>query len=134
MARSRKSWEVRHKAPSLDLNEEEQTTFDWWCDYLVKHSMFKDSDKYLIERLAKDLRLHREASDRINSIDDCVQTFKNGTQNMSVWFTAQQRYAAAIDNHFKELSVSVKWREQNKLWTTEEKPDNGYPLRRVVGE
>lgn len=98
-----RSGEIR---PIADLDPDARRYFDAIADFLDERGLLEVVDVLILTLLAKNLTLWIDLSNRISSADDIVQTFENGTSNISGIQTAKDRIEGQVLKLSAKLGLS----------------------------
>lgn len=74
--------------PIFTLDNDGERMFNIVVDYLTERGLIESVDVITITMLAKSLALYIMVARQVHSHDDVIQTFKNGSSNVSGLFTA----------------------------------------------
>ena len=81
------------------------------CEHLIEVDGMLAPDTILVAMFCKTAELWFESCDRLNSLDDCVQYFKNGTSNVSAEFTAFQKLQKDLRDLASQLAIGINSRK-----------------------
>lgn len=95
-----------HIRPIADLTPDARKYFDAIADFLDEKGLLEVVDVLVLTLLAKNLTLWIDLSNRITSVDDVVQTFENGTSNISGIQTAKDRIEGQVLKLSAKLGLS----------------------------
>jgi phage terminase small subunit len=76
------------------------------CEHLFENSGFRHIDTFGLSMLAQALEDYAEASKKVSE-NGKVQTFPNGTQNVSAWYTVQRDAQAQVLRLSQKYGLSV---------------------------
>ena len=93
-------------APVCKLSHRERGYFNALVEFLDSRGLLETVDTLLLTMLAKNVSLWREIAERITGVDDLVQTFENGTSNVSGLQTAKDKSEASILRLSAKLGLS----------------------------
>ena len=82
--------------PIADLTPEAREYFDAIADFLDAKGLLEVVDVLALTMLSKNLTLWISISNQIHGVDDVVQTFDNGSTNISGLQTAKDRIEASV--------------------------------------
>ncbi len=92
--------------PVVKLDAKGRAYFDAVVDYLDEKGLLETVDTLLLTMLAKTLSIWRQVVTQINGLDDLVQTFENGTSNVTGLQTAKDKSEATILKLSAKLGLS----------------------------
>lgn len=101
-----KAHRAGHVRPVVKLDAKGRAYFDAVVDYLDEKGLLETVDTLLLTMLAKTLSLWRQIVLQINTVDDLVQTFENGTSNVTGLQTAKDKAEATILKLSSKLGLS----------------------------
>jgi len=92
--------------PIADLTPQAREYFDAIADFLDAKGLLEVVDSLALTMLAKNLTLWISISDQIQGVDDVIQTFENGSSNISGLQTAKDRIEASVLKLCARLGLS----------------------------
>ena len=92
--------------PIVSLDDEGQQMFTMVLDYLHKSGLLESVDVVTITMLAKNLSMFVLLSREIQTIDDIVQVYDNGTSNVSGNMTALAKVQGEVSKLSAKLGLS----------------------------
>jgi len=92
--------------PVVKLDAKGRAYFDAVVDFLDSKGLLETVDTLLLTMLAKTLSLWRQIVNEINGLDDLVQTFENGTSNVTGLQTAKDKAESTILKLSSKLGLS----------------------------
>jgi len=92
--------------PACKLSRRERAYFNAVVAFLDDRGLLETVDSLLLSMLAKNVALWRDIAERITSADDLVQTFENGTTNVSAMQSAKDKAETAILKIAARLGLS----------------------------
>lgn len=98
--------------PIMDLTDRGQKFYDLLIDHLNDAKVLYKADAIMISVLAKDLDLLVGIGNDIEGTDDVVQTYDNGTSNVSGHFTAYNKILSQVNTISTKLGLSPADREK----------------------
>lgn len=92
--------------PVIKLDAKGRAYFDAVVDFLDSKGLLETVDTLLLTMLAKTLSIWRQVVSQINTLDDLVQTFENGTSNVTGLQTAKDKAEGTIIKLSAKLGLS----------------------------
>lgn len=92
--------------PIADLTPQARQYFDAIADFLDSKGLLEVVDSLALTMLAKNLTLWISISNQIEGVDDVIQTFENGSSNISGLQTAKDRIEASVLKLCARLGLS----------------------------
>jgi len=92
--------------PIADLTPEARAYFDAIADFLDAKGLLEVVDSLALTILAKNLTLWISISNQIEGVEDVIQTFENGSSNISGLQTAKDRIEASVLKLSSRLGLS----------------------------
>ena len=102
---------VKINRPLVPLNAKANKLYKSLIAELEKEGSFMERDYLLISQLCKIIELYIEATERIRSIDDCVEEYKNGS-NVSGLFTVWNRLQEKMIQIYPQIGIGMKARQR----------------------
>ena len=93
-------------APIVSLDEEGEKMFTMVLDYLHDTGLLESVDVVTITMLAKNLSMFVMLSREIQTIDDIVQVYENGSSNVSGKMTALSKVQGEVSKLSAKLGLS----------------------------
>lgn len=93
-------------APIVSLDEEGEKMFTMVLDYLNDTGLLESVDVVTITMLAKNLSMFVMLSREIQTIDDIVQVYENGSSNVSGKMTALSKVQGEVSKLSAKLGLS----------------------------
>ena len=92
--------------PVVKLDAKGRAYFDAVVAFLDSKGLLETVDTLLLTMLAKTLSIWRQVVSEINTLDDLVQTFENGTSNVTGLQTAKDKAESTILKLSSKLGLS----------------------------
>lgn len=92
--------------PIVSLDPDGEKMFDMVLDYLHNSGLLESVDVVTITMLAKNLSMFVMLSREIQTIDDIVQVYENGTSNVSGKMTALAKVQGEVSKLSAKLGLS----------------------------
>tara|TARA_R100000426_G_scaffold14688_1_gene14006 strand:+ start:48 stop:539 length:492 start_codon:yes stop_codon:yes gene_type:complete len=92
--------------PACKLSRRERAYFNAVVSFLDDRGLLETVDSLLLSMLAKNVALWRDIAERITSADDLIQTFDNGSTNVSAMQSAKDKAESAILKIAARLGLS----------------------------
>ena len=92
--------------PACKLSRRERAYFNAVVSFLDERGLLETVDSLLLSMLAKNVALWRDIAERITTADDLIQTFENGTTNVSAMQSAKDKAESAILKIAARLGLS----------------------------
>jgi P27 family predicted phage terminase small subunit len=100
------SSEKKKLKPIVTLDDEGKKMFQMVLDYLDNSGLLETVDVVTITMLAKNLSIFVMLSREIQTIDDIVQVYENGTSNVSGKMTALSKVQTEVSKLSAKLGLS----------------------------
>lgn len=81
-------------------------------EYLNEHEALAHVDSYLISIVAHSYQLFEKYAKHCNKLDGCIQTFANGTSNISPEYTVLKTERKFLMDSFSQLGIGQQSREK----------------------
>ena len=123
--------------PACKLSRRERAYFNAVVSFLDERGLLETVDSLLLSMLAKNVALWRDIAERITSADDLIQTFENGTTNVSAMQSAKDKAETAILKIAARLGLSPMDRAKlfgaaAQMANTKDKQNDGDDLDRFM--
>ena len=92
--------------PACKLSRRERAYFNAVSRFLEDRGLLETVDSLLLSMLAKNVALWRDIAERVTSADDLIQTFDNGSTNVSAMQSAKDKAEAGILKIAARLGLS----------------------------
>jgi len=98
--------------PVFDFTKEELVYYNNLVDHLEEYNLLHKVDSLGLSVLAKNIAILKWCADNIKGVGDVVQTFDNGTSNISGMYTAYTKAEAAFRGLMSKWGLSPTDREK----------------------
>ena len=98
--------------PVFDFTPEERVYYDNLVDHLEEYNLLHKVDSLGLSVLAKNIAILKWCADNIKGVNDVVQTFDNGTSNISGMYTAYTKAESAFRGLMSKWGLSPTDREK----------------------
>lgn len=107
--------------PYKKLNIQEQRYFDQLVQDLELAGLLNDSDSILITRCAKSMHLLEQSDKDLK--DNQIQTYPNGSRQVSPELTVYKTHLAHVEGFLKQLGLTPAVRDKMRNEQSEERSD-----------
>ena len=103
---------AEHPEPVFELSAEERKYYYDLVDHLVHYGLLHKVDRLGLSLLAKNIAIMKWTADNLRGPGDVVQTFDNGTSNVSGMYTAFTKAQASFQSLMAKWGLSPVDREK----------------------
>ena len=102
---------IEIKKPFVALKPRYRKLYHQLAQELIDEGIFRPTDYLMLQQLCLNVQMFVEVNAKILSIDDCLETYKNGS-NVSGLFTLWNKLQANILQIYPQLGIGFKARSR----------------------
>jgi hypothetical protein len=102
---------IKIRRPFLALEPRFKRLYTELCEELIAENNFESKDYLLIQQLCLNIQMFVEVNNRIESIDDCLEYYKNGS-NVSGLFTLWNKLQSNMLKIYPQVGIGFKARQR----------------------